>query len=477
MITRTIFDFAASQPDKTAVVYDGRVFSYRAFADRIAAARGLFARMGCTGPGVAALALTNILDFWCYSLALRSLGLTTIAVPSPQGLSELDLPDLRFVIANASEHWPSLIEIAEGLGVGLLAVTSLEGEAPLGLDPATTHGGHILQTSGTTGVHKKVLIDPSFEDGFMRHRRQVAGIGGDAVVACFSFGGWTGAGYKSPASAWLAGATVTIDQGPQSHLSLFAPGVTHATIIPSLLAAILAEPRDAFPRRETLRLSVTSGTVTQDQIDQTRARITPLFFNRVGATEVGSFTSTLLASPDDHRWHQIASNVEIVDEHDQPVPLGEIGRIRVSTRGGPASYLHDPETTRAFFKDGYFYPGDLAIFRADGRMALQGRITGVINVQGQKISPEPIEDTLRAALGVTGACLVSAQDAAGEETLHLVIETPAPLDPATLTSVLQRELRGFPGVHVRYVAVLPRNDMGKMLRQAVTALATARAES
>jgi acyl-coenzyme A synthetase/AMP-(fatty) acid ligase len=104
-------------------------------------------------------------------------------------------------------------------------------------------------------------------------------------------------------------------------------------------------------------------------------------------------------------------------------------------------------------------------------MALQGRVTGVINVAGQKISPEPIEDALRAALGVTGACLVSAQDAAGEEALHLVLETSAPLDPAALTDVLQRELRGFPGVHVHYVPALPRNPMGKMLRQAVTALA------
>ena len=472
MITRTIFDFAARQPDKTALVHDGRVFSYDAFATRIATARGFFARMGCLGPGVAALALTNILDFWSFSLALRSLGLTTVAVPSPQGLGELGLPDLRFVVASAAESWPGLAEACESLGVGLLSVASLDGEAPLGLDADTTYGGHILQTSGTTGAHKKVLIDPSFEEGFMRHRRQVAGIGQDAVVACFSFGGWNGAGYKSPVSTWFAGGTVTIDQGPKTHLSLFEPGVTHATIIPGLLAAMLAEPEDAFPRRESLRLTVTSGTVTQHQIDQTKARITPLFFNRIGATEVGSFASTRLNTPDDHRWHQLASDVEIVDEHDQPVPIGETGRVRVSTAGGPTGYLHDPQTTRAFFKDGYFYPGDLAVFRADGRMALQGRVTGVINVQGQKISPEPIEDALRAALGVTGACLVSAQDAAGEEALHLVIETPAPLDLAQLTAVLQRELGGFPGVHVHYAPALPRNDMGKMLRQAIMALAT-----
>jgi acyl-coenzyme A synthetase/AMP-(fatty) acid ligase len=105
--------------------------------------------------------------------------------------------------------------------------------------------------------------------------------------------------------------------------------------------------------------------------------------------------------------------------------------------------------------------------REDGRIALQGRATDVINVAGHKLSPAPIEDRLREAFAVEGVCLLSMQDEAGEEQLHLVIEAPAALDSGRLATVLQTELHGFPGVHVHYTPALPRNAMGKLLRQAV----------
>jgi acyl-coenzyme A synthetase/AMP-(fatty) acid ligase len=476
MITANIFDWAERTPDKAAIVYDGTPLSYGAFAAAIAVARGYFARRDCAGPGVAALAISNLVDFWVLSLALRSLGLTTIAVPPGQTVGELGLPNLSFVVARHGEPSPGLEAGCAAQGLRLLSV-DLAGEAPLGLDAASPHppGGHILQTSGTTGAHKKVLMDPSFEAAFGRDRRAILGVDHDSAVAAFNFGGWTGIGYNSPVSAWSAGATALIDQAREPHMALTYPGLTHAMVIPALLGAILAAPADAFPRSETLHLSVTSGTITEAQIDQARARITPLIFNRVGSTEVNTFANTLLDVPEDHRWHRLVAGraVEIVDDFDRPTPTGAVGRVRVATTDGPTGYLHDAETTKAFFKDGFFYPGDLAVMREDGRMALQGRVTDVINVQGHKIMPAPIEDRLREALGVSGACLISMQDEHGEEELHLVIETPTPIDTATLTTVLRRELSGFSGVRVHYAAAFPRNDMGKVMRRALAGQAIA----
>jgi long-chain acyl-CoA synthetase len=186
---------------------------------------------------------------------------------------------------------------------------------------------------------------------------------------------------------------------------------------------------------------------------------------------------TPLNTPDDHRWHILEPTtiVELVDEFDRSVAKGEIGRLRVGCEDGPAAYLNDEETTKAFFGNGFFYTGDLAVMREDGRIALQGRVTEVINIKGQKISPRPIEDRLRERLGVAELCLLSMQDEHGEEELHLVVEAATPVDTAVLTTALQAELYGFPGVNVRYVPALPRNDAGKVLRQAmITTLVAAR---
>ena len=124
-------------------------------------------------------------------------------------------------------------------------------------------------------------------------------------------------------------------------------------------------------------------------------------------------------------------------------------------------------TETVMFRDGFFYPGDLAIARSDGRFALQGRTTDVINVGGHKLAPAPIEDRLREALGLSGACLVSMQNAAGEEELHVVIEGGSTIDPDALRREMDRSIGNFGTAFIHHVAKLPRNDMGKLIRRAV----------
>ena len=56
MIVEAIFDWARRTPEKTAVIYNERSWSYRSFAEHIAIARGYFLRRGYSGPGYAVLA-------------------------------------------------------------------------------------------------------------------------------------------------------------------------------------------------------------------------------------------------------------------------------------------------------------------------------------------------------------------------------------------------------------------------------------
>jgi hypothetical protein len=99
-------------------------------------------------------------------------------------------------------------------------------------------------------------------------------------------------------------------------------------------------------------------------------------------------------------------------------------------------------------------PGDLAVTRSDGRMALQGRLTDVINVQGKKISPAPIEDRLGELLGLSGVSVFSMQDNTGEEEIHVVLETPTPIDSKQLSADRDRgEPRGSAPPTPPYVRV------------------------
>ena len=476
MITQKIFDWAKQTPDRTAVIYNGRLWSYRSFAQAIAVARGYFARRGYVGPGYAVLVVYNRMRFWILSLALRSLGLTTVAVPSVEEVGKLGLPNVRCVITNAGETWVGLNDLCTKLGLPLLSV-SLPGESALGLETSEATyplGGHILLTSGTTGSYKMVLMDPACDAVILQHRVELFGLNQDTVFCAFAFQGWTAPGYWA-ACPWTIGGATLIEQGREAYQALLRPGITHGSLVPGMLAAILAAPTGAFPRNDAMRLAVGGGAMTRTQVNQAKARITPRLFNSFASTEAGGIALTPLDTPEDHKRHRLAPGrvVEIVDESDRPVPTGEIGRLRVSTAGRPTSYLNDEAATRAFFKDGFFYPGDLAVMRSDGRMALQGRITDVINVQGQKISPAPIEDRLSELFGVSGVCLFSMQNDSGEEEIHVVVETSTPIDSERLIAALNQELHRFHRGCVHYVTALPRNQMGKVLRQAVRAKAIA----
>ena len=196
----------------------------------------------------------------------------------------------------------------------------------------------------------------------------------------------------------------------------------------------------------------------------------------VSGTVSSSIGGTVNGISPRHRAHHRPAPgcaIEIVDDHDHPLPSGEPGRLRVSTPFGLGGYLYDQAATKAHFRDGFFYTGDLGVLGDDGRLMLRGRFTDVINIGGHKVSPAPIEERLRDALGVSDVCLLSAPDDHGEEQLHLMIETPAPIVAAALAAVLRQELSGFAGVHVQFTTALPRNGMGKVQRQAAILTLTA----
>lgn len=472
MLTARIYHWADRTPNKAAVIHNGRPYSYAAFAGYIALARAVFLRRGIVGPGVAVVLTPHRLDHWIMSLALRALGFDTVNVSVADAIAPLGLADISVVAATAELVTPDLVKLCGEQGWRLLDL-QLAGQASMhpseGFQP-DRQGGAILTTSGTTGVHKKVLMDPAFEPTFFRIRREQAGVDANSIVNVFAFEPSTGVGYKSPASTWDIGGTVLIHQGPDQHVPLLYPGVTHATLTPLLVSQINEVPLEVFTQARGVRVQVGGGPISEAALAGLKARLGPNIHSVISSTETSTFASTLLETDDDRRWHRPVPgrDVQLVDEMDQPTPLGEVGRIRVSTKGGPNAYLDDEAATRAFFRDGYFYPGDLAIMRADGRFSLQGRVTDVINIAGDKISPAPIEEGLQAVLRVPGVCLFSKQNEAGEEQIYVVIESA----PGLTEALIARELRVTFGPHFNHVAclvvpALPRNAVGKVLRQEV----------
>ncbi|ONI73385.1 acyl-CoA synthetase [Actinosynnema sp. ALI-1.44] len=164
-------------------------------------------------------------------------------------------------------------------------------------------------------------------------------------------------------------------------------------------------------------------------------------------------------------------DLRIVDEQGSRVPDGEIGEIEVRGPNLFLEYLNRPDATAEALRDGWFRTGDVATVDPDGYVRIVGRrATDLIKSGGYKIGAGEIENVLLehpqvAEVAVTG----EPDDDLGERIVAWIVpagDRPAEQD---LIDHVARLLTPHkrPRV-VRFLDALPRNDMGKVTKRALS---------
>jgi acyl-CoA synthetase (AMP-forming)/AMP-acid ligase II len=119
--------------------------------------------------------------------------------------------------------------------------------------------------------------------------------------------------------------------------------------------------------------------------------------------------------------------------------------------------------------DGWLRTGDLARIDDDGFVWIEGRVSAMINRGGLKVFPDEVEERLRGHPSVLDAAVVGvADDRLGEVPWAFVVPagTNADLDLDVLRAWCRDTLAPYKvPVELTVVASLPRNEMGKVLRQ------------
>jgi acyl-CoA synthetase (AMP-forming)/AMP-acid ligase II len=216
------------------------------------------------------------------------------------------------------------------------------------------------------------------------------------------------------------------------------------------------------------------GMLSRSLSERVRARVCSNLIACYGSTEA-NIVATALA-------HAIAETsgavgyvtpgvtVGIVDSSGHPLPAGEEGLVRVSGRFTVAGYRGDADESRNAFHDGWFYPGDIGRLTADRLLVLSGRETAVLNLGGDKVSPERIEQALASFPGVQQAVAFAVPNIAGIEELVVAIVTTN-FDADALRSHCERELPAA-FVPTRFIQVtdIPRSEMGKIDRRRLVEL-------
>jgi o-succinylbenzoate---CoA ligase len=152
----------------------------------------------------------------------------------------------------------------------------------------------------------------------------------------------------------------------------------------------------------------------------------------------------------------------------QTLPASSAGVIYLKGPTITPGYADRPEVTAEAFADGWFCTGDLGYLDADGYLYVLDRRSDLIISGGENVYPAEIESALLAHPAVAEAGVCGESDPAWGQVpiaflkLHPAITTT---EEEILASVQQHLARYKMPRRVYFVAELPRNSSGKLLRR------------
>lgn len=331
----------------------------------------------------------------------------------------------------------------------------------------------VVQSSGTTGKPKSIVLShDSVRTRILRHEKSV-GVGESDRLYLMLHMAYSGSRRRSMATIYLGG-TVVLNTAPYAEKcvrEIVDRGITWLALTPWQVSDFLKQANGSTPLFPSLKMmTVTSSRMDPNVRSRARELLCPNLVERYATNEVGLLA---IASPADQEAYpdsvgRIIDDVEaqVVGEDMRPLPAGEVGRVGFRAPYFPTAYLNDPSATARAFRDGWFYPGDLAKINSEGYLFLKGRSDDVINCCGEKFYPLEVENVLMEHTAVLETAVVGRHydDYTQVAVAFVVLGTDAMIQDLVAHCEARLDHYKVP-YHIEFVANIPKNLQGKTLKR------------
>lgn len=424
-------------------------------------------RLGVRAGDIVALDLPEQLSMLFSEAVYHEAGVGTVL---PQGYVVDEAVPVRWLFTNRPHPAQQGVQIVKVDAPFLRAVN----QNPYGIRPSEEpiETLRIVFSSGTTGRPKGVALGREMEAG-LDAALETWFEGGPTLMLMGTDTVW---GFGEFFLSVKAGEPFLSAGGAPARRTIELAEQTQARTLkgsPHQLAALVDELEAQKRTLPSVERVFAAGTAMPTALSERMRRVTQgcLVLANYGSTEAGAATARPYESDDPFDAGFVAPGavVEIVDEHDQPVPAGVPGRIRHRSPGMATGYLGDPASSARAFRDGWFYPGDLGMFRPDGGLTLTGRESETINAGGVKLDPGRLDDAALRHPGVTDACGFAYETETGLAAVGLAVVVADGFDPEALVAELSRTFGPAAPALVARVDVVPRTGTGKPLRAELSA--------
>ncbi|HEY3759951.1 MAG TPA: acyl-CoA synthetase [Solirubrobacteraceae bacterium] len=346
------------------------------------------------------------------------------------------------------------------------------------LEPPHEHGRVVILTSGTTGTPKgaKRKQPDSVEPLAAMFSKIPLRAHETTVIAAPMFHSW---GYGHFTLAMPLASTLVLPRrfDPEGTLRAIAHHRASAlAVVPVMLQRIMELPPETIARYDVscLRIIAASGSALPGEL-ATRVMDTfgDVLYNLYGSTEVAWATiatpQDLRAAPGTAGRPPLGTVVKLLDAEGQEVAAGERGRIFAAnemvfdgyTGGGGKEIVR-----------GLMSTGDMGHFDAAGRLFVDGRDDEMIVSGGENVFPREVEDLLADHPQIEEAAVIGVPDDEFGQRLKAFVVTreDADLDEDTIKEYVKQNLARYKVPReVVFVAELPRNATGKVLKRELSA--------
>jgi long-chain acyl-CoA synthetase len=499
--THAMFERSLARlPERDAIVFGDRRWSWRGLDDAAGRLAAAFAARGIGAGDRVALLVSNRPEFVFALLALLRLG----AIAVPVSVREQG-PGLAYVLGQCgargivhddalADRLPAAGEVpslALRMGADEAGAIAAGDTAPL-RDAAPVHEADtavILYTSGTTGRPKGAMLSHVGIVHSSMHYELTMRLGPDERSALAVPASHVTGLVAMITTMWrTGGALVIVPQFKAAEFLALAARerITHTILVPAMYALLLMQPDFDAHDLGAWRIGSYGGAPMPASTIEALARRLPAMvpMNAYGSTETTSPATLMPIGQQAAHLDSVGrplpcADIVAVDDDGREVAPGETGELLI---GGPMvvrGYWDNPEATASGFVGGYWRSGDLGSVDADGYVRVFDRKKDMINRGGYKIWSVEVENTLAGFPGVIEAAAVGVPCPVLGERVHAFVHLDAASGSAararTAPAELEQAMRAFCAERLADYKVpetvgvraepLPRNANGKLLKR------------
>jgi len=248
--------------------------------------------------------------------------------------------------------------------------------------------------------------------------------------------------------------------------------ITWVSGVNTLFNALLNEEWFTASPPRSLKASVAGGAALQHAIAQRWHHVTGTMISEgYGLTESSPVVSfnpmTGSRKPDSIGIPVPGTDVRLVDDEGQAVPVGAAGELIVRGPQVMQAYWNRPDETVKALKDGWLYTGDVAVMDGDGFFRIVDRKKDMILVSGFNVYPNEVEDVIAAMDEVLEVGVIGVPDErSGEAVRAYIVPLAAGLTEETVREHCRKSLTDYKVPKtIEFRSELPKTPVGKILRK------------